>query len=237
MNGILYGVGVGIGDPEMMTLKAVRILKESDIIYIPSSDREGSRAFRIAEAAVPGINDKEILGFDIEMSRDGKYLSRKYAEIYASIKENLSEGKIASYITIGDPSLYSSFSYIAGMAVKDGFDVRMVSGIDSFSACAATLNIPLCEGDSELHIIPGTADLERALLLPGTKVILKCGKNLPRIKENLIGLEKKMKSEGKGLSVFGVAECGTDEEKVYFGAEQLPEDNKYMITIIVRENR
>lgn len=99
--GILYGVGVGVGDPEMMTIKAARILKESDLICIPSSDRQKCRAFRIAEAAVPEIGNKEILGIDIEMSIDRECPSLKYGELYERIKNSLLFDRKVSYITIG----------------------------------------------------------------------------------------------------------------------------------------
>ena len=235
--GILYGVGVGVGDPEMMTIMAARILKESDLICIPSSDRQKCRAFRIAEAAVPEIGNKEILGIDIEMTKDRECPSLKYGELYEHIKNSLLFDRKVSYITIGDPAIYSSFANLSEMALRDGFEVRIISGVNSFCSCAASLRIPLCMGDDELHIIPYSEDIEKSLTLPGTKVIMKCGKHASRMKQLLLDLEKDSRTNDRRVSVYGVAECGTDEETLYYGAEQLPEDGNYMMTIIVKEGR
>ena len=234
--GILYGVGVGVGNPEMMTIKAARILMESDLICIPCSDKEKCRAFRIAESAVPEIKDKDILGIDIEMSKDRECPSLKYGELYDRIKNSLLLDKMVSYITIGDPSIYSSFANLSEMALEDGFEVRIISGVNSFCSCAASLRIPLCMGDDELHIIPYSEDIEESLTLPGTKVIMKCGKYASRMKQLLLDLERDSREKGRMIRVYGVAECESDEETLYYGADQLPEDGNYMMTIIIKEN-
>ena len=227
-NGVLNGIGVGIGDPDMMTIKAVKCIKESDVICLPRKDKTKCRAYQIARLAVPEIEQKQILCFDFEMITDKRILQEKHQEIYESVKEYLTAGKKNSFLTIGDPTVYSTFTYIAERAKKDNINVQIINGINSFCACAARLGIFLCEGDSPMHVISDMEDLEKTLSLPGTKIIMKCSRFLPAIKKCLLDLKHPAK-------VYAVADCGTAQEKVYYGIEQIPENSTYMMTIIVKE--
>ena len=220
-HGVLYGVGVGPGDPDMMTLKAVKCIKAADIIFCP---RENSRAFEIAERAVPEIKEKECLFHDFKMTRDDNELKKIHEDAYQEIRDLLKQGKSVAFLTIGDPAVYSTFSYVAGKAESDGIMVETVSGVTSFLASASRLGISLCEGKEELHI--GTD--ESILSLPGTKILMKCGKNLPRIKETLCRME-----QTETIKVYAVSDCGMENEEVFIGASEIPVD-RYMTTIIVR---
>ena len=102
MNGELVGIGVGVGDPEMLTLKAVKYIRESDVICIPRKDKNLCRAYQIAREAVPEIEEKQVMGFDFEMLSDRSLLQRKHNEIYENIKGFLCDGKRVSFPTIGD---------------------------------------------------------------------------------------------------------------------------------------
>lgn len=226
--GVLNGIGVGVGDPDMLTIKAVKCIKESDVICLPRKDKTKCRAYQIARAAVPEIEQKQIIGFDFAMITDKSILQKKHQEIYESVKEYLAEGKIISFLTIGDPTVYSTFASIAEQAQKDNVQVRIINGINSFCACAARLGISLCEGDSSLHVISDIEDLEMALSLSGTKIIMKCAGSLPAVKKCLLDLKYPVK-------VYAVADCGTAQEKVYYGIEEIPENSTYMMTIIVKE--
>ena len=118
----LYGIGVGVGDPEMLTLKAVKIIKESDIICLPKKEKSECRAFNIVEKAVPEINEKEILCFDFEMIKDKEILKTKHRAIFDNVKKYIEEGKNVTFLTIGDPNVYSTFSYIAELAKEENKD-------------------------------------------------------------------------------------------------------------------
>ncbi len=230
IKGILNGIGVGCGDPDMLTLEAIKTIKRSDIICLPHRDRQKCRAYQTARAAVPETDEKEIVCFDFEMIKDSTILEKRHQEIYSKVKEYLEEGKNVSFLTIGDPTVYSTFSYIARLAERDGAKVRTVNGISSINASAARLGISLCDGDEQLHVISQIEDLEKTLALPGTKVIMKCCRSMPFIKKCLSDMEKK-------VEIYAVEECGTEQEKLYYGVNQLPDDPGYMMTIIVKERK
>jgi len=230
--GILYGVGVGPGDPELMTLKAVRVLREVSVICLPKLCREECRAYRIAASAVPELEQKEFLCFDFEMIRYGEVLREKHRKIFEIVREHLDKGRSLAFLTIGDPTIYASFSYLAKFARADGYEVEWVNGVTSFCACAAECGISLCEGDEELHLISGQENPEEALRLPGTKILMKSGRRMPKIKEELLRMEKQQNAE-----IYAVQECGTEKEKIYEGALEIPEEPGYMTTILIKTEK
>ncbi len=229
--GILYGVGTGPGDPELMTLKAVRILKECDMLLLPAGKKEDCRAYRIAAAAVPEIKDKPFIGFEIPMTRDEEIRNKAFRRIHGEISGYLMERKTLAFLTIGDPAVYSTFCYLADEAKRAGDEVRMISGITSFSACSARAVQPLAEGPQEIHIIPSESDYDEALKLPGTKVFMKAGGRLKELKEKLTALP-----EGS-VRISAVENCGMENERVYEAVKELPEEKTYMIVVSVAENR
>ena len=229
MTGKIYGVGVGPGDPEMLTLKAVRIIKEADIICIPKADKEKCRAYMIAREAVPEIDKKQIIGFEFKMSSDRDAWSEMHREFYDQYKEYLAEGKKLAFLTIGDPAIYSTFGYIMKMAQADGFETEIVNGISSFCASAAAAGILLTENDEDIHIISGQGDIRDKLELPGTKIIMKSGRNISKIKKALKEYE-----DNRNSKIYAVSDCGTSDQKVYFGADEIPEDSGYMLTIMIK---
>ena len=169
------------------------------------------------------------------MIKDKDALKTIHREIFETVKKLIEDGKKVAFLTIGDPCVYSTFSYIAQLAKEEGIEVKTISGINSFTASAARLGISLCDGDEELHVISDVRDLKEALKLPGTKVIMKCVRSMPYIKECLSEHEKDCVENGKNLEVFAVSECGLPEEKLYFGIEELPDEANYMMTITVKE--
>ena len=230
MKGSLYGVGVGPGAPDLMTLRAVNTIKKADILCLPQPAKEQCRAYSIALQAVPEAGGKDCLCCDFSMTRDRKRLAEAHQGIYLSVRDNLLAGKNIAFLTIGDPSVYSTFSYISERASGDGFRVERGSGIPSFCASAAELGLPLCLGDEEVHIGTGQSDIAALLRLPGTKVIMKAGRRLQEIKTLLMERER----EGS-IKVYAAADCGLPEEKFFYSAADIPEDSGYMLVLIVKE--
>lgn len=224
--GKIYGIGVGVGDPEDMTLRAARIIGESDVLVCPGKDLGKCRAYQIARQAVPGIERIPTIPLDFQMTRNQDVRNRNHQRAYEAVRELVLQGKTVSFLTIGDPSLYSTFSYVFDLAREDGVEVGVVSGISSLTACANRLGMTLCEGDEQLHVISCVEDLEGSLDLPGTKVLMKCGLRLPFVKEVL--------RRKAGISVCAVSRCGTAEERCYRSLDQIPDDAGYMLTIIVK---
>lgn len=227
--GKLYGVGVGPGDPELMTIKAARYISSADIICLPKAEKETCRAYMIAKQIVPEIEEKECICCDFKMIRDPEKKRRMHQDIYMTLKPYLEDGRDVAFLTIGDPTTYSTFSYIFELAKNDGFETGLISGVTSYNAVAASLGIVLCEGDEELHIGTAKSNLEQFADLPGTRIIMKSGRGLRAVKDTL--REAEHRSE---ISVYAVSDCGLPDEKQYFGADEIPENGEYMTTIIIK---
>ena len=228
MAGRILGIGVGIGDPEDLTLRAARLIRESDCLILPRQDLDKCRAYQIALCSVPEIAYKERMALEFEMTGDRKVRDANHRKIYAAAKELVLAGKTVAFLTIGDPAVYSTYSYIAALAREDGIETEAVSGISSITACANRLGITLCDGEQQLHVIPDTDDLEAALKLPGTKILMKCGRDLPALKEML---------RGRNVSVYAVSNCGMSDERCFRDIEELPDDGSYMLTVIIKEGQ
>ena len=230
MAGILYGIGVGPGDPEMLTLRAVRAIKEADVICLPKADKYECRAFQIALPVVPELKYKKTISFDFEMTRDEEALAKMHAEFYEKYRQLIMEGYNLAFLTIGDPTVYSTFGYIMKLAKKDGIEVEIINGITSFCGSAAAAGTLLSERDENIHIISGQGNLEDDLRLPGTKIIMKSGRNVAQIKERLLEME-----QAGNISVYAVVDCGMETEQIFNGAIMIPDDSKYMMTIIIKD--
>ena len=143
MSGILYAVGVGPGDPELLTLKAVKILEKAEVIACPSKNNKPGVAYAIAAQACPFLTSKEILSLNFPMNKEN--LSDAHKSAAETIIAELATEKDVAFLTLGDPCLYSTFSYISEMVKKAGYETQVINGIPSFCAAAARLNIPIAE--------------------------------------------------------------------------------------------
>ena len=112
MKGTLYGVGVGPGDPELMTLKAARMIRENEIIAVPGADVKDTVAYKIAVQAVPELADKELLPIYMPMTHDAKELEENHEKGAKALEACLDQGKNVVFLTLGDPCVYSTFSYL-----------------------------------------------------------------------------------------------------------------------------
>lgn len=226
MKGRLYGVGVGPGDPELLTLKAIRIIKEADVIACPGEDPKESVAYAIVLKAYPELENKELLGVPMPMTKDKNVLEENHAKGARLLAEFLDQGKNIAFLTLGDTTVYSTYIYVHEKILEMGYEAEIVSGITSFCAASAAFNMGLVEKDEELHIIPASYQIEEALKLPGTKVLMKAGKKMGQVKEIL---------KKTDAGVFMIENCGMEGEKIYKGAENIPENAGYYSLIIVKE--
>lgn len=206
MTGILFGTGIGPGDPELMTLKAVRLIRENDTIAVPGEKPEESIAYQIAVQAVPELAEKELVAIPMPMTKNAKELKENHRRGAEKIEELLDAGKNVVFLTLGDPTVYSTYLYVHRRVLEDGYDARIVSGVTSFCAAAASLSEGLVENSEELHVIPASYQIEDALELSGTKVLMKAGKDagcetVPEGKELPGGDGRKLR-HGYGTEVF-----------------------------------
>ena len=225
MTGHWSGVGVGPGDPELMTIKAARRLLECDVIAIPHENREQCTAYQIAVLAVPEIEKKPCLCLPMPMTKDPQVLERSHQEAAERTADCLRQGENVAFLTLGDATIYSTCLYVMERLRADGFSVELLNGIPSFCAAAARLGIGLVNGTEELHVIPASYQIEEALSLPGVKVFMKAGRRLAHLRERLIAC---------GAQVWMVENCGMEGERVMTGAEAIPEDAGYFSLLLVR---
>ena len=226
--GIVYGVGVGPGDPELMTLKACRLIRENDVIAVPGKVPEEAVAYKIAAGAVPEIADKELVPVYMPMVRDADLIAKAHRQAADIIEKYLDEGKNVIYITLGDSTIYCTFSYIQHILETDGYTAELVSGIPSFCAAAARLGVSLTEWQEPLHVIPGLHNTEGTLEWPGNYVIMKSASKTREVKEML---------GRSGYDVQAVENCSMDNEKVYRSLEEIPDDAGYFSLIIAKESK
>lgn len=226
MAGILYGVGVGPGDPELLTVKALRVIRECDVIAVPGRNPMETVAYQIIREAYPEIEQKELLGIYMPMTKDEQTLQKNHEEGAKVLSRCLDKGKKVAFLTLGDPAVYSTYIYLHKEIQKKGYEVEMVSGVPSFCAVAARLNIGIAEKAEQIHIIPASYQIEEALQLEGTKILMKAGKKLPHVKEQLKDMD---------ASVVMVENCGMKTEHIYYGTEQIPEDAGYYTLLFVKE--
>lgn len=225
--GTFYAVGVGPGDPELMTLKAVRILERCPVIAAPETENGRMLALDIASQAAD-LTGKTVLPLRFPMTRDPEKLRQAHAEAAEAIAAHLRSGVDVAMVNLGDVSVYATVCYVLALLEEQGLPAVMVPGVTSFCAVAARLGMSLTEMNEPLHIIPASGtDLEAALRLPGSKVLMKSGSAVHRTVEILdrLGLLEQSAM---------VADCGLPDEQVYRDLHALPEKVSYFATFLVR---
>ncbi len=227
--GKFFGIGTGSGNPELMTELSLFAIQNCEVIVLPNKNLEKCIAYKIAQKKFPQITLKEILLCDFPMTSDKNLLNAAWKISAEKICEKLSQGKNAAFLTIGDPSLYSTFSYVQNLVQKNGFEVELVSGVPSFCAVAARLKISLCENDEELHILPGNFPLKNIENLSGTLVFMKSGKNLLELKKFL-----EQKENDFEFDFYAVSNCGLENEKIAKKVEEIDENFSYLTTVILK---
>lgn len=179
--GKFYGVGVGPGDPRLLTLQAVDVLQSVDIVAIPKSklDRE-SVAWDIAKIHCP--SNVRLVELEMPMTADQQVLAKAWQDGAQALLTELKQGKSVAFITLGDPSLYSTYSYLLNIlqAELPQECITTVPGITAMSAAAARTNLPLATGDEPLLILPSTEDVGEFLNFPNL-VLMKVSRRLPEI--------------------------------------------------------
>ena len=226
--GIAYGVGVGPGDPEMMTLKAIRLIRENYVIAVPGANAKEAVAYQIAVQNVPELENKELVPMYMPMIKDREAIREEHRRCADTIENYLDQGRNVVYITLGDPTIYCTFSYLQHILEADGYTVELVSGISSFCAAAARMNTPLVEWNEQLHIIPAVHMTEKDLSYPGKYVLMKSASHMKEVKALLRQSEK---------TVCAVENCSMPNEKVYRKLEEIPDDSGYFSLIIAGEKR
>lgn len=228
MAGILYGVGVGPGDPELMTLKAVRLIRENEIIALPGENPRETTAYKIAAEAVEELEGKQLLSLFMPMTHDRTVLEESHRAAARQLENYLDQGKNVICLTLGDPTVYASFCYVQEIVKSDGYATELVSGVPSFCAAAARLNMPLALWGEPIHILPGVHCIDEKIPETGTCVVMKSGSKIEQMKEILRDCNRQ---------VFMVENCGMPGEKIYRDWKEIPGDAGYFSILIAKEDK
>jgi precorrin-2/cobalt-factor-2 C20-methyltransferase len=213
----IYGIGVGPGDGEYITLKGYNLIRKADRVFIPAS---GGKSFA-GNIAKDYIRDKQVLELDFAM--DGNERER-YAVIAQLIDDKLKSGQTGVFLTLGDPMVYSTFCYFLEELVKLGIQVETIPGVTSFCAAANRTRMPVALKGESFYLCDGDID-EEALMASDSVCILKTYKNKEEILNTL---------EKHGFEYVYVKRCTCDEEQVLYEREEILKDTDYISLILGR---
>jgi len=228
--GILYGIGVGPGDPDLITIKAAKILNRVDIVFAAASTKNShSLAVNIAREHIPESATVKMLSFP--MTRD-KVETRSAWEAHArTIIAELEKGRNVAFLTLGDSMTYSTYGYILKWVQKlaPHLEAQTVPGITSYQAAAARLNTPLVEGEESLMVVSGATGGNRLRELcakPENVVFLKAYRNVPDIKAAI-------DETGKYPNCVSVKSCGQLNEEIIKDIGELSQRKPDYWTLII----
>ena len=182
----LYGVGVGPGAPDLITLRALKVLRGADVLALPRSNDWGESVAWSIVAPALSESAAEKLFLTFPMVKDPARMRPAVERAMDAIGERLQAGRSVAFVTEGDPSLYSTFIYVAGEARRRWPDVEIevVPAVSSPLAVAAVTGVPLADGQERIAIVPanyGVADLDTLLAMFDTVVLMKIGPEMPAI--------------------------------------------------------
>ena len=209
----------------------LRLIKENQAIAVPGNDIYTSVAYKIVKGAYEELDKKTLFPVAMPMTKDPAVLQANHEKAADDVEKYLKEGQNVVFLTLGDPTVYSTYLYVHKRILKRGYEAEIVSGITSFCAVAARLNMGLVEMAEPLHVIPATykaQEMDQILELPGTKVLMKTGKKMQQVRESILN---------SGQDAVMIENCGMEDEKIYRSAEEIPESSGYYSLIIVKENQ
>ena len=234
MLGTLYGIGVGPGDPELLTLKAVRALKGVEHVFAAASTKNDySLALDIVREHLPANTPLDHLAFP--MTFDPDHLEDAWLANCEKVVEILRQGKNAAFLTLGDPLTFSTFIYLMRKIRRclPEVTIKVIPGITSFQAAAACATLPLAEGEEVITIISGAKGagrLKEVVQVSDSVVLMKTYKQLPQILEQIeeVGLKD---------SCCFISRCGLDGEVVERDFERLSnlKQPHYLSLMIVKK--
>lgn len=222
---ILWGVSVGPGNPELLTLEAVRIIRACPVIAAPRTKSGAMTALDIVRAALD-LGNKIIEPLDFAMSPDPTVCAASHAAAARTLAAHLDAGRDVALLNLGDISLYASFRYVADILDRQGYATRMAAGVPSFCAAAARLGMPLTDMTASVHVWPEAACPPADALQHDTHIWMKSGSRLQTLLAQL---------DGAGLlgRAVLVQSCGMADEQIYRGVAALEADSRYFSLVLL----
>ena len=225
--GKFIGIGVGPGEPDLLTVKAVKTLNDVDVICAPKSkESKPSLALSIVQNILDDRkNNYETLEPLFPMIEDKKALQEYWDQATRLIAEKLDLGLDVAFITLGDPTVYSTFSYVFHRIKNLDYETLIIPGITSFTSCAASAKLPLAEKDEIIVIVPKVDDRLSQILEHGdTFVIMKTSRHSDLLAETI-------NNDERDKEVISVQNCSMKDEKIFNGFSN---NKKYLSTTIVK---
>ena len=233
--GTLYGIGVGPGDPELLTVKSARVLSEVDVVFAAASTKNDySMAVNIAGPHIPKETTIRILQFP--MTKDKEETRTAWKAHAETIIAELEQGKNAAFLTLGDPMTYSTYGYILKniQEIAPRIPITTIPGITSYQAAAACINTPLVEGEECLLVISGVNGgdrLRQMTMKPEKVVFMKAYRNIKDINAALEG--------ASGFTrCVGVSNCSLPDQKIYPDTREFNDRSpEYWTLIIAKQSK
>ncbi len=232
--GTLFGIGVGPGDPELITIKATKILTQVDIVFAAASSKNHhSLAVNIAKPHIPESTRIEMLRFP--MTKDKTQTKIAWQAHSETIINELERGNNVAFLTLGDAMTYSTFGYIMKhiQIAAPHLKIKVVPGITSYQAAAACLNTPLVEGEESLMVVSGAEGGDRLREFAGKPenvVFLKAYRNVKDISDAIDEI-------GKYNSSVGVKNCTHPDQEVIRDIKKLTEHSPNYWTLIIAKQK
>ncbi len=224
-----YGIGVGVGDPEMITIKAVNALKELDIVIVPDAGRDfESTAYSIAKNYLK--EDCTIINMEFSMNPDIKKRQEERIKNSKIVEEYLNTGKNVGFLTIGDPMTFSTYVYLLEN-ISDSHEVETIAGISSFADMSSRFNLPLVMGNETLKVVPlhKKCDIKKEIESADNIVFMKVALKFRELKEAI-------RETGNMNNVLMVSESGKESQKIYFNLDEVDSENvPYFSTMILKK--
>lgn len=230
MEGIFYGIGVGPGDPELLTVKAINAIKNSEVIIAPKTEKKSeSLALTIAGPYLRA--DVQIVYQTFLMVKNFENVPKVFEDNVAEILSYLRDGKRVGFLTLGDPLFFSTYIYVFNLLKNHGVKIETIAGVPAFLAIAAKIGYPLAYGNDILTIVPATAESEKisaALKNSDAAVLMKVYKNFDEIAEIL-------NAENLSEKAALVSRCGLEGEKIITDINSNKNEKlNYLSTILTR---
>lgn len=226
--GKLIGIGVGPGDTELLTLKAAKVLKTVPVVFSPKSSKEKeSIALSIVRPVLKERKDyKKVMIVEpiFPMIENKEELKKVWKSASELIAQYLNTGRDVAFITLGDTSIFSTYSYVQKI-LKDEYEIETIPGITSFTACAATKNEALVEQNEILTIVPKIDDrLNQVLEYSDSVVLMKASRNTSK-------LESKIENDKRKKEIYSVQNCTRENEKIIEGFSH---EKPYLTTTVIK---
>lgn len=231
--GKLWGIGVGPGDPELLTLKAKRVLEQLDILLVPHSRLE-TRSLALSIIRDSLDKDWQTIDLVLPMTRERTELRQHWRQAALTVKETLAGGQDAAFITLGDPTLYSTFTYLLKevRGLVPGLETEIIPGVSSVTAITAWLQQPLVENQESLLIMPAQEKftyLENHLQEFDNVMIMKAGRYAGRISELL-------DRQPARYQAFLASRCGFADELFTDDLSSLQgQDIDYLSSVLIKK--